>query len=609
MHFSRLIAAFAPAQGAPPNSLWAFSRWCLKGSWGALLAALTASVLVGLSEVAGAYFIGWAIDVATDHGPAHLFAEHWVFFASLAVFFVVLRPALMGISSGFQSLTIGSNVFPLVLSRLHRHTIGQALSFFDDDFAGRIAQKQQQTARALTDVVMETMNVGGFAIASVLGATALVLAIQPVLALVILIWLAAYIALICYFLPQIRVRAKARAGKRAMVTGQVVDTITNMPTVKLFAHGAHEDRAALNALSEFRDTAVRFGSLAVWFRYLLMTLAGTLPMALIGGALWLWSAGLASMGDVAAAALVSTRLGHMSGWVSHTALGIFSNIGEIEDGIRTLAHDHRIVDGGDAIVPSDVSGEIVFDNVSFGYGRDGAALNNFDLTIRPNEKIGLVGRSGAGKTTAVSLLLRLYDVEAGDIRLDGQSIRDLTQDGLRRKIGMVTQDAAMFNRSARDNIGYGRPDAGEAEIIDAAKRAEAHEFIQDLRDYRGRTGYDAHLGERGVKLSGGQRQRIALARAFLKNAPVLVLDEATSALDSEVEAAIQRTLYGLMEGKSVIAIAHRLSTIARMDRIIVMDEGTIIEEGTHDALLAKNGVYAGFWTRQSGGFLGFEAAE
>ena len=583
--------------------------WSLRGTLGVLLLALVAAILVGLSEVATAWMIGWSVDFAVAQGPGRLFADNSVLFGAMAVFFIIIRPGLMGINSGFGSISVGPNLYPLILSRLHRHTIGQSLSFFDDDFAGRIAQKQQQTARALTDVVMEGLNVGGFALANVIGATTLVAVINPVLGLILAVWLAAYALLIAWFLPRIRIRAKARAGARAMVTGQIVDTITNMPTVKLFAHSDHEDQAALGSLATFRTASVKFGILSVWFRYVLMSLAGTLPVALVGGALWLWGQGLASAGDITAAALISVRIGQMSGWVSFTALGIFSNIGEIEDGMRTLAHDHTIRDTAAATSVNKVNGALQFDDVSFGYGRDGAALNNLNLTLAPGEKVGLVGRSGAGKTTAVALLLRLYDVEQGAIRMDGVDIREVSQDSLRRAIGMVTQDTAMFNRSARANIAYGQPNASDEDVIAAARQAEAHEFIQGLEDFRGRRGYDAHLGERGVKLSGGQRQRIALARAILKDAPILVLDEATSALDSEVEAQIQRTLTGLMEGKTVVAIAHRLSTIARMDRIVVLDQGRVVEEGTHDGLLAQNGLYADFWARQSGGFLGVEAAE
>jgi ATP-binding cassette subfamily B protein len=392
-----------------------------------------------------------------------------------------------------------------------------------------------------------------------------------------------------------------------VVTGQVVDTITNIATVKLFSHGLHEDQAALRALAGYRGATISFGRASAGFRFWLMALAGTLPVLLLGGSLWLWTRGAASAGDIATAGLIATRIAQMSGWVSMTAMGIFTNVGEIEDGMRTLSPPHAIVDAAGAVVPARTRGAVSFRDVHFGYGRRQAALGGFTLHVRPGERVALVGRSGAGKTTAVSLLLRLYEVEGGCVLLDGTDIRDLTQDALRAQIGMVRQETAMFNRSAFENIRYGKPDASEEEVHEAARRAEAHDFILGLRDYRGRTGYAAHLGERGVKLSGGQRQRIALARVILKNAPVLVLDEATSSLDSEVEAAIQGTLDTVMEGKTVIASAHRLSTIARMDRIVVLDEGRIVEEGSHAQLLARGGLYSRFWTRQSGGFINLAA--
>jgi ATP-binding cassette subfamily B protein len=478
-----------------------------------------------------------------------------------------------------------------VLSRLNRHTLGQSLSFFDDDFAGRIAQKQQQTARAITEVVSETVNTLGFAVSAILGAVAVIATVNLWLALGMLVWLSGYAVLIRRYMPRIRRRSTDRAAARAVVTGQVVDTITNIATVKLFSHGLHEDQAALRALEGYRGATVRFGAVTASFRFWLMALAGTLPVLLIGGALWLWTRGAASAGDIATAGLIATRIAQMSGWVSMTAMGIFSNVGEIEDGIRTLTPPHAIVDAPEAIAPEAARGAVAFERVSFGYGRKEAALKDFDLRVRPGEKVALVGRSGAGKTTAVSLLLRLYEVEDGRITLDGVDIRDLTQDALRTQVGMVRQETAMFNRSAMENIRYGRPKATDAEVMAAAERAEAHDFILGLRDYKGREGYAAHLGERGVKLSGGQRQRIALARVILKNAPVLVLDEATSALDSEVEAAIQDTLDVVMEGKTVIAIAHRLSTIARMDRIVVLEGGRIAEEGSHAQLLARGDLY------------------
>jgi ATP-binding cassette subfamily B protein len=418
-----------------------------------------------------------------------------------------------------------------------------------------------------------------------------------------------YVLIIRYFMPRIRERSKKRAGSRAMVTGQVVDTVTNIKTVKLFAHTDHEDQSALNAMGKLRTDALAFGRISVAFRFVLMGAAGLLPILLIGGALWYWSRGLVSAGDIAATGAVALRLAQMTGWVSFTLMGLYANIGEVEDGMNTLTPPHRLLDANGATTLSVPQGSIAFKDVSFAYGRETGGVSNLSLTIQPGEKVGIVGASGAGKSTLVSLLLRLYDTESGRIEIDGQPIDQVTQESLRLHIGMVTQETAMFNRSARDNILYGRPEASDEDLINAAKRAEAHEFILGLRDHKGREGYDAHLGERGVKLSGGQRQRIALARAILKDAPILILDEATSALDSEVEAAIQTALDRVMEGKTVLAIAHRLSTISSMDRIIVLDHGQIAETGSHSELLAKGGLYARYWNRQSGGFLGQDAAE
>ena len=606
-YFADLIDAFRHADGPPPKTLYAFFRWAVSGSEPVILVALVVSMVVGITEIFGSWLIGRIIDRVVDADATTVFADNAGLFLLTAAFFMVVRPIMMGVNSALNSLTVQANIYPLALGRLNRYTLGQSLTFFDDDFAGRIAQKEQQSSRAIMDVIMEGLNILGLALASFVAALVVMATIDLRLVAAFMIWLIIYAYLIVYFLPRIKTESKNRANARAMVTGQVVDAITNIATVKLFAHADYEDQETLGALSKYRDSAVRFGGLSALFRTLLMTLAGALPVVMIGSAIWLATTGQATTGDIAAAALISTRLAHMTGFVSFTLLTIYSNIGEVEDGIRTLSPSHAIVDRPKAREPERATGEITFEDISFGYGRPGAALDKFNLTIAPGEKIGLVGRSGAGKSTAVSLLLRLYEVEDGRILLDGADIRDITQDGLRRQIGMVTQDTAMFNRPARENIRYGYPEASDAAVEAAARQAEAHDFILGLRDYRGRTGYDAHLGERGVKLSGGQRQRIALARAILKDAPVLVLDEATSALDSEVEAEIQKTLYKVMEGKTVIAIAHRLSTIARMDRIIVMDQGRIAEEGPHDALLAQRGLYADFWARQSGGFLGLAA--
>ncbi|EDQ06315.1 Putative multidrug export ATP-binding/permease protein [Sulfitobacter indolifex] len=585
-------------------------RWCLSGAWPVLWLAAFLSAAAGAMEAGTAWILGKVIDATVSAGPERFFEGSSLALVLGAVaFFLVARPVLFGLSSASNAIMVQPNVNPLVLSRLHRWTLGQNVNFFEDDFAGRIAQKQMQAARAVTDVAAEVINVVAFALASLVGSVVLLLAIDWRVALGFSIWLVMYLALINWFLPRVRKRAAGRAGARAMVSGQVVDTITNIKTVKLFAHADHEDRAALNAMQSFRSRALEFGYLAAGFRLALMSLAGLLPVLLMGGTILLWQRGMASEGDIVASGAIAIRIAQMTGWVSFTLMAIYSNIGEIEDGMRTLTSRVRLDDGPEAQALSVDTGQIELRDVGFAYGRQTGGIDQISLTIQPGEKLGIVGASGAGKSTLVALLLRLYEPEQGKIIIDGMDTSEVTQESLRRNIGMVTQETAMFNRSARDNILYGRPDATEAEVIAAAKRAEAHEFVQDLEDYKGRRGYDAHLGERGVKLSGGQRQRIALARAILKDAPILVLDEATSALDSEVEAAIQQTLDRVMEGKTVLAIAHRLSTLTEMDRIMVLDAGRIAEIGSHADLLAQDGLYARYWHRQSGGFLNMKAAE
>ena len=608
--FGRMVDAFRPADGAPPRSLMAFFRWCLSGAWKGLGFAALTSAMGGAADVVSAMLLGMVVDAVTGSSPGTFWAENWGLVAIFAGFFLLLRPAIFGLSTASSNVIIGPNVLPLVLSRLHRWTMGHAIDFFDNDFAGRLAQKQMQTARAVTDVASEVVNVVAFALASVIGSAAFLLAVDGWGAVALLVWLVAYFALIRFFLPRIRAKSGARASARANVTGQVVDTITNIKTVKLFAHDRHEDQVALGAMAGFRERALDFGVVSTWFRLSLMIVAGVLPVILVGGTIILWRQSAATVGDVAASGAIAMRLSQMTGWVSMSLMGMWGNIGEVEDGMRTLSPPHGLTDAPDAITLDRVQGQIRFDHVSFAYGRDEGGIEDLDLTIAAGEKVGIVGASGAGKSTLVALLLRLYDVERGAVLLDGHDLRHVTQESLRRQIAMVTQETAMFNRSARDNILYGRPDATQDQIVAAARAAEAHDFILTLRDHAGRTGYDAHLGERGVKLSGGQRQRIALARAFLKDAPILVLDEATSALDSEIEAQVQDALGRAMQGKTVLAIAHRLSTIVELDRILVIEDGRIVEQGTHDALLARNGTYARYWMRQSGGFLGTdEAAE
>lgn len=564
----------------------------------------------GALEAGTALILGMVIDATVQLGTDGFFSVSNIgLIAGALAFFLVARPILFGLSAATNAIIVQPNVNPLVLSRLHRWTLGQSVTFFDDDFAGRIAQKQMQAARAVTDIVSEFINVVAFALASLVGSVLLLLAIDWRIAIGFAIWLVAYFSLIRWYLPRIRKRSAARASARAMVSGQVVDTITNIKTVKLFAHDDHEDQAALGAMGRFRKTAVEFGILSAGFRFALMTLAGLLPVFLLGGTILMWRQGIATPGDIVASGAIAIRIAQMTGWVSFTLMAIYSNVGEVEDGMRTLTPRTRVQDTADAKPLENVKGGIRFDGLGFSYGRQTGGITDISIDIAPGEKVGIVGASGAGKSTLVSLLLRLYEGEKGRVLIDGQDIRHVTQDSLRHNIGMVTQETAMFNRSARENILYGQPGAPEEEMIAATQKAEAHGFILDLKDHKGRTGYDAHLGERGVKLSGGQRQRIALARAILKDAPILVLDEATSALDSEVEASIQSALTRVMEGKTVLAIAHRLSTLTEMDRIIVMDEGRIVEEGPHEALLSKGGLYARYWQRQSGGFISTRAAE
>jgi ATP-binding cassette subfamily B protein len=604
------INPFAKAEGPPPQTLGAFMRWCLSGAWPVLWLAACISALAGAMEAGTAWILGRVIDATITAGPEQFFdGQNIALILGAIAFFLLVRPILFGLSAASNSIMVGPNVNPMVLSRLHRWTLGQNVTFFDDDFAGRIAQKQMQTSRAVTDVAVEMINVVAFALASLIGSIVLLVAIDWRVAVGFSVWLLLYFALINWFLPRVRKRSAGRASARAMVSGQVVDTITNIKTVKLFAHDDHEDRAALGAMQVFRARALEFGYLAAGFRLALMSLAGLLPVLLLGGTVLLWQRGLASEGDIVASGAIAIRIAQMTGWVSFTLMAIYSNIGEIEDGMNTLTPRTRLEDGQDVRDLVVVKGQIDIDGLGFAYGRRTGGIEDITLTIRPGEKLGIVGASGAGKSTLVALLLRLYDAEKGRISIDGFDLRDVTQESLRRNIGMVTQETAMFNRSALDNIQYGRPDATKAEVVDAAKRAEADTFIHVLQDHKGRKGYDAHLGERGVKLSGGQRQRVALARAILKDAPILVLDEATSALDSEVEAAIQDALSRLMDGKTVLAIAHRLSTLTEMDRIVVMDAGRIVEMGTHEALLTQNGLYARYWNRQSGGFLNARAAE
>ncbi len=594
--------------GAPPLSLGPFRKWCLKGAYSALMIAACASILLGIIETYVAALLGYILDIVIETPPNLLFAENWPILLIAVGFLFLVRPCSFFLSSYFQSMVVSPGVRTMVATRLHRWTLGHQKSYFDNDFAGRIAQKEVQASNAIADVTVEVISTVLFALTSVITSFFIITLIDWRVGLIVAVWVFCFYLLMRFFLPRIKLYSANRANAQAAATGQIVDTISNISIVKLFANVNHEDRAALNAFGFLKRSLQAYGRELVRFRASMVIFASSIFFFVMAGCLLLWTKGEVTPGEVVAAGSVALRIMMMAGWVSFSLMTIYTNLGDVQDAMDTLAVPHTMVDKKNAANLRVSHGEINFDDVSFTYGRNVGGLRNVSLRIKEGEKLGVVGASGAGKSTLVSTLLRLHDPESGSIFIDGQNISEVKQNSLRRNISMVTQETSMFNRTARENILYGQPNATEQELVSAAKKAGAHEFILGLADNKGRQGYNAHLGERGVKLSGGQRQRIALARAIIKDAPILVLDEATSALDSEVEAVIQESLETVMAGKTVFAIAHRLSTISHMDRIVVMDEGRIIEEGTHESLLRKKGVYANFWERQSGGFLGVDAA-
>lgn len=592
----------------PPRDLWSFFMGYSQPF--KKIFALTAfmSVLVAAVEVGLIYYLGRIVDVL-DQGPEQLWARHGTELVLVALFIVFLRPVLQAIDVALVSNTILPNFGTLIRWRAHRQVLRQSVGWFENDFAGRIANRIMQTPPAAGEVVFQAFDAISFSLAYLIGAAILLTAADPRLLLPLAIWFAVYFMLSRWAIRRIAPASKAASDARSAVTGRVVDAYTNIHSVKMFAHHDREEQYAKEAIEEARRTFQIEQRIYTTMDFALVLLNGLLIVGVVGWALSLWVQGEASMGTVAAAATLTLRLNSMTAWIMWALSAFFRQLGVVAEGMETIAQPITLVDAPDAKPLTLSDGRIEMTALTHHYGRATGGLNTVDLVIEPGQKVGLIGRSGAGKSTLLKLLLRFYDAEAGHIKIDGQDITSVTQDSLRRQIGMVQQDSALLHRSVLENIRYGRPEASEEQAIVAAKQAEAHEFIEDLQDPEGNNGYASRVGERGVKLSGGQRQRVTLARVILKDAPILLLDEATSALDSEVEAAIQKTLYGMMEGKTVIAIAHRLSTIARMDRILVLDEGRIVEDGSHDALLASGGLYAQFWARQSGGFLQTEEEE
>ena len=592
-----------PERDSPPQKLSAF-LWDYMLPFRKVFAwtALSSFLIAGV-EVALIAYLGRLINILSEGTPAEVWAVYGTEIVLVGLAVLLLRPFVYLSQVLFLNQTLMPNVGTLVRWRAHRHVLRQSVGWFEDDFAGRIANRIMQTPPAVGVVVFQIFDALTYAVAYVIGAAIVLGDADARLLIPLLLWLVPYLILMRWVIVKIEPASKAASDARSAVTGRVVDSYTNIHSVKMFAHHDREVNYAKDAIEEARRTFQVEMRLYTWIDAGLTILNGVLLVGVIGWAIVLWMQGEANIGLVAAAAALVTRLQGMSGWIMFALSNFFQNIGVIREGMETIAQPVTLVDAPDTTPLRVREGRVELCDLTHHYGKAQGGLDRINLTIAPGEKVGLVGQSGAGKSTLVKLLLRFYDAEKGRIEIDGQSIDAVTQDSLRAAIGMVQQDSALMHRSVRDNITYGRDQASDEEMIAAAKKAEAHEFILTLEDSEGRTGYDAKVGERGVKLSGGQRQRIALARVILKDAPILVLDEATSALDSEVEAAILKTLYEMMEGKTVVAIAHRLSTIAQMDRIVVLEGGRIVEDGTHDALLALGGIYARYWQRQSGGFI------
>jgi ATP-binding cassette, subfamily B, multidrug efflux pump len=602
--FERLLPPTAlPEHPEPPPGLVGFYWHYARQAKGLFIGLFAAGFAVALLDSLIPVFMGRVVTLITGSKPETLFADFWPLLLGMALVLLVLRPLALTSQNIMANQAIAANVGNMIRWQSHWHVVRQSWAFFQNDFAGRIANRVMQTGPSIRETLTAMITAVWYIL--VYGTSALVLlaSADRWLALPIVLWFGAYLVMLRVFVPRMRDRSKDMSEVRSMLTGRVVDSYTNILTVKLFARAQEEDAYVRDAVDEHTGMFHASLRLNTLFGLTLSTLNAMMVTGTAGLALWLWTRGQVDVGTVAMTLPLCWQIVNISGWVAWQVTNIFENVGVVQEGMLTIAKPIALTDRPDATVLTVPRGEIRFEDVRFGYGRETGVLNGFTLTVQPGEKIGFVGRSGAGKSTAVNLLLRFFDVEEGRILIDGQDITRVTQESLRAQISVVTQDTSLLHRSIGDNIRYGRPSATDADVESAAKLAHADEFVATLEDWKGRRGYEAQVGERGVKLSGGQRQRVAIARVILKDAPILVLDEATSALDSEVEAAIQQSLGTLMAGKTVIAIAHRLSTIARMDRLIVLDHGRIVEQGSHEALLKLNGHYAALWRRQSGGFI------
>jgi ATP-binding cassette subfamily B multidrug efflux pump len=602
--FENLVDPYPSADpGRPPERFWAFVYFYSRPMIPWLIVLATLAALASIIELTFFAYIGDLVDWLASADRETFFDDYGTTLFWIGLLVLLGFPLLVFIQSLFVHQTVFGNYPMLVRWLAHRYVLSQSLDFFQDEFAGRVSQKVMQTAIAVRDTVTKLSDVFVYVSVYFIGTLFLVGDADLWMIIPILVWAVGYAAILVRYVPRLQKVSTLQADARATMTGRVVDSYTNIQTVKLFAHTRREHEYARGAMSEFLATVHRQMRLITMLTFFLHFNNSMLLAATAGVSIYAWQHDLVSLGAIAVAMGLVMRFRAMSQWILWEVAGLFEEIGTVQDGITTIARRVTITDRPDATPLAVTKGEICFDNARFHYGRQTKVIEDFTLTIAPGERIGIVGRSGAGKSTLVNLLLRFFDLEGGRILIDGQDIAHVTQESLRRQVGMVTQDTSLLHRSVRENIQYGRPEASEEAIVAAARRAHADAFIRQLSDPQGRSGYDAHVGERGVKLSGGQRQRIAIARVFVKDAPILVLDEATSALDSEVEAAIQESLYALMAGKTVVAIAHRLSTIAAMDRLVVLDRGRIVETGRHQELLVKKGLYAELWRRQSGGFL------